>query len=66
MKAIQTAKRYETRLPSADSQRAAKSSPAEARSTSDLLKELRRSFPDMPLAERIAALETLRRAHIPR
>jgi hypothetical protein len=65
MKATQTAKRYETRQPSAES-RAAKSSPAEARSTSDLLKELRRTFPDMPLAERVAALETLRRAHIPR
>jgi hypothetical protein len=66
MKATQTAKRYETRLPSADSQRTAKSSPVESRSTADLLKELRRTFPDMPLSERVAALETLRRAHIPR
>ena len=61
-----SAKRSETHLPSADSPRAATRSSTETRSTAELLKELRRSFPDMPLAERIAALETLTRAHIPR
>ncbi len=66
MNATSAAKRSKTHLPSADSPRAATRSSAETRSTAELLKELRHSFPDMPLAERIAALETLRRTHIPR
>ena len=36
-------------------------------STAEMLKDLRRSFPDMPLAERVAAIEMLTRSdHIPR
>ena len=38
--------------------------PTDARTTAEVLKELRRAFPDMPLAERVAALA--RGAHIPR
>jgi hypothetical protein len=66
MNATSVAKQSKPRSPSTDSPRAVMRSSTETRSTADLLKELRRSFPDMPLAERIAALETLRRTHIPR
>jgi len=66
MNASSAAKRSKPHSPSADSPRAATRSSTETQSTAELLKELRRSFPNMPLAERIAALETLRRTHIPR
>jgi len=35
---------------------------ADSRSTADVLKELRRAFPDMPLTERVAALNALSRS----
>ena len=56
MSATPTARGSEIHLASADSRRATPRSSAETRSTAELLKELRRTFPDMPLAERIAAL----------
>jgi hypothetical protein len=35
---------------------------ADSRSTAEVLKELRRAFPDMPLTERVAALNALSRS----
>lgn len=35
---------------------------ANSRSTAEVLKELRRAFPDMPLTERVAALNALSRS----
>jgi len=39
-----------------------RTAPTDSLSTAELLKELRREFPDMPLAERVAALAALTRA----
>jgi hypothetical protein len=35
---------------------------ADSRTTAEVLKELRRAFPDMPLTERVAALNALSRS----
>jgi hypothetical protein len=37
-------------------------SDGESRTTAEVLRELRRAFPDMPLAERVAALAALSRS----
>ncbi len=66
MNATSTAKRSETQPSSADEAHT-KTPWSGARSTAEMLKDLRRSFFNMPLAERVAALETLTRSdHIPR
>ena len=45
-----------------DAKPATDTSPADSRSTAEVLKELRRAFPDMPLTERVAALNALSRS----
>ena len=45
-----------------DAMPTANSLPADSRSTAEVLKELRRAFPDMPLTERVAALNALSRS----
>jgi hypothetical protein len=45
-----------------DAKPATESLSADSRSTAEVLKELRRAFPDMPLTERVAALNALSRS----
>jgi len=45
-----------------DAKPATDSLSADPRSTAEVLKELRRAFPDMPLTERVAALNALSRS----
>jgi hypothetical protein len=62
MSAGSTAHRSETPPEATDARDVTAPLPADSRSTAEVLKELRRAFPDKPLAERVAALTALSRS----
>ena len=61
MRPAATDQNGETSLRTTDSDTPGVSLVGDSRSTAEVLKELRHAFPDMPLADRVAALATLSR-----